>query len=455
MRVLLTGVSQIYSYDEFKGIIKNLDNVQITGIICDSYDRHPDWHPDNTGLNSWTDSEILDGRTHFERTPFHDEYERVRSVLLTDSRTFFLIERLFSNGGKDSVFNNTVKVEIIIWNSLTILYKSKPDRMVAGSIPHNYLWFVAKVAELMGVEVYFNPECPLPWKRWVVKDLELQTPLQLQKGDLEGNQAVDTIHQFINKIHSSYEVAIPEYEKRRMKRYNGGFFSLKQEFYCIIKAPSLKRMLYRVYRTIKKKQSFDVYCSHTNNFKYPDKFIIFFLHLQPERTTLPEGYQFAQQWLAIRMLADSLPSDWYLVVKEHPSMFRYLFDPQVRDSQFYDAINALPNVTLSPLEVPPFELIDRSMIVSTITGTVGIEALIRGKPVVVFGAAQYRGAKGVFAVKTISDIKSVIQNITSGFVMPSDDELIEYFSWVDRNSFEKDRGVNYSTEAFMATLTIK
>ncbi|MDG6251147.1 hypothetical protein, partial [Methanocalculus sp.] len=83
--------------------------------------------------------------------------------------------------------------------------------------------------------------------------------------------------------------------------------------------------------------------------------------------------------------------------------------------------------------------------------TVGIEALIRGKPVLVFGAAKYRGAKGVFAVNSMSEIKSALQQIEDGFTMPSDSELLQYFEWVNNNSFAMTTA---SSQSFIKAIKI-
>ena len=50
---------------------------------------------------------------------------------------------------------------------------------------------------------------------------------------------------------------------------------------------------------------------------------VFFLHFQPERTTLPEGYGFAQQLAAIIALDGALPEGTKLYVKEHPTTFTH------------------------------------------------------------------------------------------------------------------------------------
>jgi len=430
-------------YKDFEEALKNNNKVETVGILFIGKDKHfknySDWLSEKKTLPLWTDTELIDTGTYVERTPYHDQYEKILSDILADSRTYFLAERLFSHLGESSVFNSVITIETIIWNSLAILYHSKPDCIIGGTIPHEISWFFAKVAELMGLEVYLHQYSPLQWKKWIVKNMEQQTPVPIEHIEKQTNEmSMKKINEYISKIRSSYEVGMPKDETgRKRKKYND-FFCVQKEFCKNIKTSSPTIMLYRSYVSLRKKQTLDLYYRHTKNFHYPDKFISFFLHYQPEATTLPEGYQYAQQWLAIRVLAESIPKDWRLVVKEHPGTYNLNFDPRVRDKKLYNAICALPNALLAPLELDPFELIDNSMAVSTITGTVGLEAVIRGKPVLVFGAAQYRGIKGVFSIQSASDIITTISQIEDGFRMPTDNELLQYFEWVDNNSVNVD-----------------
>ena len=116
-----------------------------------------------------------------------------------------------------------------------------------------------------------------------------------------------------------------------------------------------------------------------------ERFVAFFLHYQPERTTLPESYGFAQQFAALAALAAVLPPGLHLYVKEHPSIFTGDCQWDERLPFWYRRIAQIPGVRLLPIETDPYPLIDRSDCVATVAGTIGGEALIRGKPVVAFG----------------------------------------------------------------------
>lgn len=84
-------------------------------------------------------------------------------------------------------------------------------------------------------------------------------------------------------------------------------------------------------------------------------------------------------------LIDALCSDSNILVciKEHPGMMG------VRPPGFYDSILRRENVVLLSGNVPASSLIAESDVVVTWTGTGGLEAAIRGKPVVTIGRPYY------------------------------------------------------------------
>lgn len=145
------------------------------------------------------------------------------------------------------------------------------------------------------------------------------------------------------------------------------------------------------------------------------KFILFALHLQPEATTLPGGGFFNDQLLAIKMLSSSLPDDTFLYVKEHPSYWmekgRLESVFESRNVAFYNEIKTLKNVILIKHEIPSNELLEKCLAVVTITGTIGFEAIYKGKPVLTFGPTFYEDYPSVFRIKSNQDCNNVIDFI--------------------------------------------
>jgi hypothetical protein len=197
------------------------------------------------------------------------------------------------------------------------------------------------------------------------------------------------------------------------------------------------------------------------------KFLYLPLHYQPECTTAPMGGVFVEQLLMIEMLSKALPSDWIIYVKEHPiqwlprgaSYFNYRYEG------YYRAIAALPNVRLIPITTDTYTLINRSQAVATITGTAGWEALLRGKPTLVFGYSWYRYAPGAYRVDSVPSLRDAFAKITAG-VRHAEADMLGYLRCFDRISFhgyleeygrdtssvKRDQNVATVTEKLLAAL---
>jgi len=128
---------------------------------------------------------------------------------------------------------------------------------------------------------------------------------------------------------------------------------------------------------------------------YADKYVFFALHFQPEATTLVCAPKYEKQLFFIDQLAKSLPSDTKLYVKEHYAFLGH------REPDFYTKLKQYGNVVLiDPLEQSK-DLILHSEAVVTLTGTVGWEGMILGKPVIMAGKMFYQDAPGVMHVDDI------------------------------------------------------
>ena len=147
-------------------------------------------------------------------------------------------------------------------------------------------------------------------------------------------------------------------------------------------------------------------------------FIFLALHYQPEKTTAPQGGWFVHQELVSDLLIRNLPSGWRLYVKEAVGQFApyYRHDPSDR-ARYYQRLASHPQVRLLSLDVPSFDLIDNCRAVATVTGTVGWEAVARGKPALVFGHAWYRGCEGVYHTPTQDACSAAIAEIAHGITI--------------------------------------
>ncbi len=124
---------------------------------------------------------------------------------------------------------------------------------------------------------------------------------------------------------------------------------------------------------------------------FESDFALFALHYQPELTTQPLGGRFGDQIRAVEELARILPESMTLFVKDHP-----MDQGVVRGRDFYRRLAQIDNVKLIPTELNSIALIKKAKWVATITGSMGLEAILRGVPAITFGYAWYNGLPGVF-----------------------------------------------------------
>lgn len=143
------------------------------------------------------------------------------------------------------------------------------------------------------------------------------------------------------------------------------------------------------------------------------------LHFQPELATSPEGGFYVDQYLMVHLLSEAVPEGWWIYVKEHPIQHTHLWgsNKSARSLDFYGDIAALSNVRLVPMSVSTYDLLDNAKAVASVTGTSCWEAVVRGKPAMVFGHAWYNGCEGVFHTTSYESCKGVVTAIKEGYTV--------------------------------------
>ena len=70
---------------------------------------------------------------------------------------------------------------------------------------------------------------------------------------------------------------------------------------------------------------------------------------------------------------------------------------------------------------------------ATVSGTVGWESVVRGKPSLLFGNSWYRECRGVFVIRTVDECKDALEKISKGFRINGDD-IINYAKTIEQNA---------------------
>ncbi|HEY1546369.1 MAG TPA: hypothetical protein VGG28_01045 [Kofleriaceae bacterium] len=110
-----------------------------------------------------------------------------------------------------------------------------------------------------------------------------------------------------------------------------------------------------------------------------ERYVLYPIHYQPEASTLVQAPMYLDQANLLRDIAASLPVDHRLYVKEHVT------NRGRRDMAFYQALRAIPSVRLLGPDEDTWQLIRDASAVAVITGTVGWEGVMFGRPVITFG----------------------------------------------------------------------
>ena len=136
------------------------------------------------------------------------------------------------------------------------------------------------------------------------------------------------------------------------------------------------------------------------------KFVYFPLQLQPELTTSAIGKTYSDQLLAIEKLSRLLTDDYSIFVKENPKQ-----GGQMRGSYFLNRLDRIGKIRLLPSYANTHKLLDKCQFVATITGTVGWEAIRKGKKVLVFGIPWYRNLTGVISFREDLTLEEIYNKV--------------------------------------------
>ena len=145
-----------------------------------------------------------------------------------------------------------------------------------------------------------------------------------------------------------------------------------------------------------------------NKINFEEKFIYFPLPMQPEMTTSAIGGEFRDQLLALERLSNILPEGVKIYVKENPKQGSY-----ARGPLFFHRISRIKSICFIPSYADTNLLTEKAIFIATVTGTVGWEALCRGKNILVFGHAWYKDFPGVIKYNDCLKYEEIIKKVST------------------------------------------
>ncbi|HEX5058049.1 MAG TPA: hypothetical protein VFV99_01760 [Kofleriaceae bacterium] len=126
-----------------------------------------------------------------------------------------------------------------------------------------------------------------------------------------------------------------------------------------------------------------------------EQYVLYPIHYQPEASTLVQAPMYLDQVQLLHDIAKSLPIGYRLYVKEHVS------NRGRRPLEFYQAIREIPAVRLLGPDADTWSLIQNAAAIAVITGTMGWEGLLFGKPVISFGDVYYNVLPHVYRASEV------------------------------------------------------
>lgn len=326
------------------------------------------------------------------------------SYVRAKDRALKMMDRLdssehFSRLERDLLFNRTC------FYALSLFHNKKPDFLVMGESPHTYLQYiiyeVCQYYEVPTLSFGSLGVAPVMF----LQDEGTRVPLLLPSGLVRPPQSSALVERiiddYVDGISSASETYLPDYMRLQIQaplmRYRPLAVKFVRSFgrrplhtcHNIKKQINKRRKLAYLAKRINAKST---HVSLENS-----DYVYFPLHYEPERTTNPDGGMYHDQMLALMCLRNWLPERVKILVKEHPSQLNSsLNGDNGRSVRVYDLIEEVDGVELVPTGTSSIRLIDHSKFVSTVTGSVALEAALRGVKAVVFGRVWYAGCPNVF-----------------------------------------------------------
>lgn len=150
-------------------------------------------------------------------------------------------------------------------------------------------------------------------------------------------------------------------------------------------------------------------------------YAFFGLHMQPESSIDVWAPYYSNQLWVIELISRSLPPTHRLMVKIHKS------DVSNYSSDQLERMKALPGVELVAPNADARSFIENADLVIAIQGTIGLEAALLGKPVIMLGDSPVTIFPSASRIGKIHDLPALIKNKLAA-VAPSRRDVVDAFS---------------------------
>jgi len=323
---------------------------------------------------------------------------------------------------KDNIFRY-----YLFWNRILIQHKIDCVIRLSG-VPHfSYDLSLFYLAELRKKKIIFS------WHSGVNSIIYLgNTLLHNDKFNYYKLGYNSSVKKFVNdflieKLSVSsaqkYQELTPYYMKLNLRQY---FVRIKlMKFFAVFKRLIIDEQRFMLVinqfsrminqkgalyiRELKRKASIDL----------PTNFVYLPLHLQPEASTIPLGYLYSRLPILIAEAINLIPYEYKIVIKENPKQTSHSRLKRYVDLYDHNRVHLVPS------NYDTYELIRKSSLVISITGTAILEASLMGKNSILLGNNIYHLLPNVY--KLDNKLKEKILSLLSKELNETKIEDFDYY----------------------------
>jgi len=315
-------------------------------------------------------------------------------------------------------FESRVKIFfnlIDFWNK--IFKNKKIDIAIFHNRPHEVFDYIAQIVlSQKRVDTYYFFQTNFMGFFEVVKLPSKRIKNNFYNLDFK-NFFMDTIKSYRDQDLKPFYLKKPPILDLILKKSNG--------FLSTIKLRGVKSFFNLLYSTLRSKiKNFinDIYLTKISNRPNLDENFIFIpLQFQPELTTCPLGGIHVYQEILIKQIHSILPDNWKIYIKEHPNQNLSIN----RSVDFYKKIKLLKNVEFINKKYDSYKLLNKCRILATTTGTLGLEALLQAKPIIITGDVFFKDAPNAIKLNPDTNLIFQIQKVEKNVMTTNIEEYME------------------------------
>jgi hypothetical protein len=134
-------------------------------------------------------------------------------------------------------------------------------------------------------------------------------------------------------------------------------------------------------------------------------YVLYLMNVEPEFGSHALAREFWNSLAIVQQLALSLPAGYQLVIKEHaPGIGN-------RALAYYETIARMPNIVFADYRLKGTDLAVYASCIATISGTIGYEASLMGKPVITFSnRTVYNWLPNIINVENLKDLPMYLRD---------------------------------------------